>query len=113
MPDLSTYASRSLDVYFQSERANIDGQLTQRLVDAYRETGHYLANLDPLRLSPPRPSLDMLELSAFDLSEADLARTFFTRLAEPPRATLRKLISILRAATARSTTSSSPWARRR
>src|SRR3954452_24470311 len=25
-----------------------------RLIDAYRETGHYLADLDPLKLNPPR-----------------------------------------------------------
>ena len=26
-----------------------------RLIDAYREFGHYLADLDPLKLKPPKP----------------------------------------------------------
>ncbi|MBV8675702.1 MAG: 2-oxoglutarate dehydrogenase E1 component, partial [Planctomycetaceae bacterium] len=68
-----------------------------RLVDAYRAIGHYLADLDPLRLSPPRESHELLELSAFGLSEADLDRTFYTRLGNAPhQATLRELIAILR-----------------
>jgi 2-oxoglutarate dehydrogenase E1 component len=67
-----------------------------RLVDAYREIGHYLADLDPLKLNPPRDSHELLELSAFGLSEADLDREFLTGLADPPRCTLRRLIAILR-----------------
>ena len=51
-----------------------------RLVDAYREIGHYLADLDPLKLDPHRESHELLELSAFGLSEADLDRVFFSRL---------------------------------
>ncbi|HEY2156509.1 MAG TPA: 2-oxoglutarate dehydrogenase E1 component [Isosphaeraceae bacterium] len=67
-----------------------------RLVDAYREVGHYLADLDPLGLTPRRESHELLELSAFGLTEADLDRTFYTRLADPPYTTLRDLIRILR-----------------
>src|SRR3954447_759682 len=43
-----------------------------RLVDAYREIGHYLADLDPLKLNPRRQSHEMLDLEEFGLSEADL-----------------------------------------
>jgi 2-oxoglutarate dehydrogenase E1 component len=67
-----------------------------RLVDAYREMGHYLADLDPLGLTPRRESHELLDLSTFGLSEADLDRTFYTRLADPPYTTLRDLIAILR-----------------
>ncbi len=67
-----------------------------RLVDAYREIGHYLAELDPLRLQS-RDSHELLELSQFGLSESDLDRTFYTKLFDnPPQATLRKLIKVLR-----------------
>src|ERR1017187_7921782 len=36
-----------------------------RLIDAHREFGPYLADLDPLRLNPRRQTLDLLEPSAF------------------------------------------------
>ena len=60
-----------------------------RLIDAYREFGHYLADLDPLKLSPRRQSHELLEPSAFGLTEADLDRVFYNRLsgqqgARPP-----------------------------
>src|SRR5262245_44818846 len=42
-----------------------------RLVDAYREIGHYLADLDPLRLNPVRDTHELLDLAAFGLSEED------------------------------------------
>ena len=67
-----------------------------RLIDAYREIGHYLADLDPLKLNPPRESHELLDLAAFDLSESDLDRTFYNRLTDPPYATLRELIAVLR-----------------
>src|SRR5579883_3292589 len=53
-----------------------------RLIDAYREYGHYLADLDPLKLTPRRQSHELLELSAFGLSETDLDRVFYNRLCE-------------------------------
>ncbi len=67
-----------------------------RLIDAYREMGHYLADLDPLQLTPPGDGGGLLEPAAFGLTEADLDRTFHTRLFDPPRATLRELIAALR-----------------
>lgn len=67
-----------------------------RLIDAYREIGHYLADLDPLKLSPRRESHEMLDLATFGLSEADLDREFFNPLSDPPYCTLRQLIAILR-----------------
>jgi 2-oxoglutarate dehydrogenase E1 component len=67
-----------------------------RLIDAYREVGHYLADLDPLKLSPSLESHQMLDLANFDLTEADLDRVFFNRLTDPPTAPLRKIIAILR-----------------
>jgi 2-oxoglutarate dehydrogenase E1 component len=68
-----------------------------RLIDAYREMGHYLADLDPLRLNPLRDSHELLEPSAFGLTDADLDRVFYTKLTDPPNATLRALIQVLRA----------------
>jgi 2-oxoglutarate dehydrogenase E1 component len=67
-----------------------------RLVDAYREYGHYLADLDPLKLSPRRDSHQFLELSPFGLTEADLDRVFYTKLDGGGFRTLRELIAILR-----------------
>ena len=67
-----------------------------RLIDAYREVGHYLADLDPLKLSPPGDPSNLLEPSTFGLTEADLDRTFHAKLFDPPQATLRDLIAALR-----------------
>ncbi len=66
-----------------------------RLVDAYREIGHYLAHLDPLHLTTLETH-ESLEISEFGLSPSDLDRVFYTKLTDPPRATLRELIGILR-----------------
>jgi len=66
-----------------------------RLIDAYRDLGHFLAHLDPL--SDPPASYPLLELSEFGLSEADLERTFDTsHFLDLPRATLRELLQALR-----------------
>ena len=67
-----------------------------RLVDAYREMGHYLADLDPLKLVPRPQTHEQLELSAFGLSEADLDRVFFSKLGPDNHCTLRELLAILR-----------------
>ena len=67
-----------------------------RLVDAYRELGHFLADLDPLQMVPRPETHEGLELSRFGLSEADLDAVYFTKLADPPRASLRELLAILR-----------------
>src|SRR3954449_9929694 len=68
-----------------------------RLVDAYREIGHYLADLDPLKLNPRRQSHEMLDLEEFGLSEADLDKVFYNKLTDPPYCTLRELIAALQA----------------
>jgi len=68
-----------------------------RLVDAYREIGHYLADLDPLKLTPLRDSHELLEPSAFGLTVADLDRVFYNTLTDPPEVKLRDLIKVLRA----------------
>jgi 2-oxoglutarate dehydrogenase E1 component len=67
-----------------------------RLIDAYREIGHYLADLDPLRLNPPRTSHELLEPAAFGLTPDDLDRVFYNKLTDPPNSTLRDLIRVLR-----------------
>lgn len=67
-----------------------------RLIDAYREMGHRLANLDPLGLNPPPESLDGLRLEDFGLSETELDQTFFTKMTSPPTTTLRNILEILR-----------------
>jgi 2-oxoglutarate dehydrogenase E1 component len=66
-----------------------------RLIDAYRDLGHFLAHLDPL--SDRRSSHPLLELAEFDLSETDLDRTFDTgHFVGLPQATLRELLAALR-----------------
>ncbi len=67
-----------------------------RLIDAYREIGHYLANLDPLGLSPQRDTHELLELDEFGLTDADLDKTFFTKLFPGHSATLRQIIEALK-----------------
>jgi 2-oxoglutarate dehydrogenase E1 component len=66
-----------------------------RLIDAYRDLGHFLARLDPL--SEDKTTHPLLELSEFGLDESDLDRTFDTRhFLGLPRATLRNLLAALR-----------------
>jgi 2-oxoglutarate dehydrogenase E1 component len=66
-----------------------------RLIDAYRDLGHFLADLDPL--SPPKKSYALLELSEFGLDDADLDKTFDTSpFVGLPKATLRQLLAALR-----------------
>ena len=67
-----------------------------RLIDAYREIGHYLADLDPLHLNAPSTHHVLLDPATFGLTEADLDRTFYTKLTDPPVAKLRHLIKVLR-----------------
>jgi 2-oxoglutarate dehydrogenase E1 component len=66
-----------------------------RLINAYRDRGHFSAHLDPL--GPPPPLHPQLELAEFGFGEADLDRTFdaspFIGLG---RATLRELLAALR-----------------
>jgi 2-oxoglutarate dehydrogenase E1 component len=66
-----------------------------RLIYAYRDLGHFVAQLDPL--SEPRGSHSLLELSEFGLSDADLDRTFDTApFVGLGNATLRQLLVALR-----------------
>jgi 2-oxoglutarate dehydrogenase E1 component len=66
-----------------------------RLIDAYRDLGHFLARLDPL--SEAKTTHTLLELSEFGLDETDLDRTFDTsHFVGLARATLRELIASLR-----------------
>src|SRR5262249_51619063 len=66
-----------------------------RLIDAYRDLGHFLAKLDPL--SDAKTSHPLLQLSEFGLDEADLDRAFDTSYFHGlPRATLRGLLAALR-----------------
>ena len=67
-----------------------------RLVDAYREMGHYLADLDPLKLVPRQQTHEQLELAGFGLSEAELDRVFYSKLGTDNHCTLRELLVILR-----------------
>jgi 2-oxoglutarate dehydrogenase E1 component len=67
-----------------------------RLVDAYRELGHTLADLDPLKLTPRRQSDEHLDLATFGLSQEDMDQVFFSRLSECNYCTLRELLAILR-----------------
>ncbi len=67
-----------------------------RLVDAYREMGHILADLDPLKLTPQQQTDEQLDLAAFGLSEADMDQVFYSKLGENQSCTLRQLLAILR-----------------
>jgi 2-oxoglutarate dehydrogenase E1 component len=66
-----------------------------RLIDAYRDLGHFLARLDPL--SDEKTTHPLLQLSEFGLDETDLDRTFDTgHFVGLPEASLRELIAALR-----------------
>src|SRR5262245_4719574 len=66
-----------------------------RLINAYRDLGHFVAHLDPL--GTPRGGHPLLELAMFGLEEADLDRTFDTaHFLGLRRGTLRELIAALR-----------------
>ncbi len=69
-----------------------------RLIDAYREMGHYLADLDPLKLTPRRQSHELLDLAAFGLTDADLDHVFYNRVGgtDGGASTLREVIAALR-----------------
>jgi 2-oxoglutarate dehydrogenase E1 component len=66
-----------------------------RLIDAYRDLGHFLARLDPL--SEGRSSYHLLELKEFGLTDGDLDRTFdASHCAGLGQVTLRELLDALR-----------------
>lgn len=65
-----------------------------RIIDAYRSLGHLCAHLDPLGDPPPRHLF--VDLADFDLTDADLDRTFDTsHFVGMPTGTLRQLIDAL------------------
>ncbi len=69
-----------------------------RLVQVYANRGHLLADIDPLDLMD-RPVPEVLELSHFGLSDADLGTEFFTGSrsdAIPQRMKLRDIVAQLR-----------------
>jgi 2-oxoglutarate dehydrogenase E1 component len=88
-------SAKTQDAGFANEAGAAQAAVT-RLIDAYREVGHYLADLDPLKLTPPGDSSGLLEPATFGLTDADLDRTFHAKLFDPPQATLRDLIAALR-----------------
>jgi 2-oxoglutarate dehydrogenase E1 component len=64
------------------------------LIFAYRNQGHLIAELDPLK--DDRTTHPALALDAFGFGESDLDRVFDTgHLAGPPRATLREIVGAL------------------
>ena len=67
-----------------------------RLIQAYREFGRVLSDLDPLHPAPK--SHPQLELQAFGLSNSDLPRPFLAAslIGLPARSTLEQLVSKLR-----------------
>ncbi|MFN7684375.1 MAG: 2-oxoglutarate dehydrogenase E1 component [Oligoflexia bacterium] len=67
-----------------------------RLIQAYREFGRILSDIDPLHPAPQ--SHPQLELSAFGLSTLDLSRPFLaaTLIGLPARSTLEQLVAKLR-----------------
>src|SRR5262249_21090467 len=65
------------------------------LVHAYREFGHLVADLDPLRMVPVA-SHPFLELAAFGLGDADLDREVQAPFHGEFRGTLRRLVAAVR-----------------
>jgi 2-oxoglutarate dehydrogenase E1 component len=66
-----------------------------RLIDAYRDLGHFQAHLDPL--SDQKSTYPLLNLSEFGLSDADLDRAFDTHhFLGMSRGTLAELLAALR-----------------
>ncbi len=76
--------------------SSVSAERVQRLVEAYREMGHLVAELDPLGLVK-RKAGDSLELREFGLNQADLGNVFSSEnVAGPDRTTLADLIALLR-----------------
>ncbi len=72
----------------------------QSLIYRYRDIGHLLACTDPL--SPCSLSHPLLDLAAFDLSDADLDTPFHTRRFMTQSATLREILGVMRTTYCRS-----------
>jgi 2-oxoglutarate dehydrogenase E1 component len=86
-------AREALGAELEPDTAHAQANIA-RLVLAYRSLGHTMAHLDPLS-EPPRRN-ELLDLSQFGLSDADLDREFDTaNLQGVRRARLRDLLAIL------------------
>jgi 2-oxoglutarate dehydrogenase E1 component len=66
----------------------------QSLIYRYRDIGHLLACTDPL--SPCKMDHPLLALSAFDLDNSDLEKTFHTRRFMKQTASLKEIVQVLR-----------------
>ena len=67
-----------------------------QLIRAYRVIGHREANLDPLKLNPPKP-LPQLQASYYGFAEGDLDRPIFIDgQMGRETATMRELVEMLR-----------------
>jgi 2-oxoglutarate dehydrogenase E1 component len=72
------------------------------LINMYRVRGHLIADLDPLRMKPPRMHTE-LDPASYGLTIWDLDREFLTNgLADTKKMTLRKILGVLRDAYCRS-----------
>lgn len=64
------------------------------LIRAYRQSGHLAAKIDPL--GSPRPEVPELQLSHYDLSERDVASTFYSEGFLKGKAPLKVIFNKLR-----------------
>jgi 2-oxoglutarate dehydrogenase E1 component len=77
------------------QQATRDSIRALMLIRAYRIRGHYYANLDPLRLEPPKDQAE-LDPRSYGFSEADLDRKIFLdRVLGLEFGSLREIIAIL------------------
>lgn len=80
----------STDVLKERKQVQVD-----KLIEAYRTYGHLAAKLDPL--GTPRPEVPELQLSRYNLSEADFKQTFHAEsLMETSSSSLKDIYSKLR-----------------
>ncbi len=75
-------------------RAALKQSAVQSLIYRHRDIGHLLACTDPL--SPCSLSHPLLDLEAFELSEADLDTVFHIRRYQHKSATLREILQVMR-----------------
>ncbi len=93
--ELSSTVARA-DAGFREKGELLKQSYVHELIYRYRDLGHLLSCLDPLAMCPT--SHPLLDLSAFALSEGDLARRFFAprTLFPEGEASLREILSALR-----------------